>query len=72
MGTLVADVGCGNGKYMAIDPHCFFIGTDRSVALLQICAERAFEVFVADALKIPFRDNAFDLGMYFVCIYTLM
>jgi hypothetical protein len=28
-GSLVADVGCGNGKYMGCNENAFFIGSDR-------------------------------------------
>lgn len=29
LGCLIADVGCGNGKYMSVNPDCFFLGSDR-------------------------------------------
>lgn len=58
----MADIGCGNGKYLDTNAECSFIGCDRSAKLIDICGERKFEVFVCDALKVPFRDNSFDLG----------
>lgn len=33
-GALVADVGCGNGKYLDVDPRLCLVGVDRSVPLL--------------------------------------
>jgi len=36
-GSLVADVGCGNGKYLRINPSIVMIGSDRSIPLL-ICS----------------------------------
>ena len=39
------------------------MGCDRSVKLIDICKDRGFEVFVCDALKVPFRDSSFDLSM---------
>lgn len=36
-GALVADIGCGNGKYLGINPDIFMIGTDRSENLIEIC-----------------------------------
>jgi hypothetical protein len=33
----VADVGCGNGKYLGINENIFIIGTDRSENLIEIC-----------------------------------
>lgn len=34
VGALVADVGCGNGKYLGVNPGVCVIGSDRSVPLL--------------------------------------
>jgi hypothetical protein len=28
-GTLLADVGCGNGKYLHVNPLCYPVGSDR-------------------------------------------
>lgn len=61
---LTPRTGCGNGKYLDCNADCSFIGCDRSIKLIDICKERGFEVFVCDALKVPFRDNSFDLGTY--------
>jgi hypothetical protein len=33
-GALVADVGCGNGKYLRVNPALCMIGSDRSIPLL--------------------------------------
>merc|ERR1712228_128437 len=64
---MLADVGCGNGKYLKIiqkDPNlrdCVYsIGMDFSESLCQIVAKRNCEVFVSDALLIPFADNSLD------------
>lgn len=37
-GSLVADVGCGNGKYLAVNPNVCMIGSDRSIPLLACSA----------------------------------
>lgn len=39
-GSLVADVGCGNGKYLGANQEVTMIGTDRSENLLKICKEK--------------------------------
>jgi len=61
IGSLFADVGCGNGKNI---PSCyskgFAIGSDFSVGLINVCREKVFEVNVSDALRIPYRSNCFD------------
>jgi len=39
-GSLVADVGCGNGKYLGSNGDLTMLGTDRSENLLKICKEK--------------------------------
>jgi len=38
--ALVADCGCGNGKYLGELPALETFGSDTSVRLLQLCRER--------------------------------
>lgn len=38
-GALVADVGCGNGKYLGVNPRLCMIGADRSIPLLTCSGE---------------------------------
>ena len=64
---MLADIGCGNGKYLKIikeDPNLrdniYGIGMDMSENLCKIVAKRNCEVFVSDALLIPFGDNSFE------------
>ncbi|XP_070685529.1 tRNA (carboxymethyluridine(34)-5-O)-methyltransferase alkbh8 [Pempheris klunzingeri] len=59
-GSVLADVGCGNGKYLGVNPEVIAIGCDRSSALVQICAERGFQAFVSDALSVPLRPASCD------------
>uniref|UniRef100_I3JBX6 tRNA (carboxymethyluridine(34)-5-O)-methyltransferase n=1 Tax=Oreochromis niloticus TaxID=8128 RepID=I3JBX6_ORENI len=58
-GSVLADVGCGNGKYLGVNPE-MIVGCDRSSALVQICAERGFHAFVSDALNVPLRTASCD------------
>ena len=55
VGSLVADVGCGNGKYLGINDNIFKTGSDRSLNLAAICRERGFSVIVCDILSLPYR-----------------
>uniref|UniRef100_A0A3P8THT8 tRNA (carboxymethyluridine(34)-5-O)-methyltransferase n=1 Tax=Amphiprion percula TaxID=161767 RepID=A0A3P8THT8_AMPPE len=57
--SVLADVGCGNGKYLGVNPDVI-VGCDRSSALIQICAERGFHTFVSDALSVPLRTASCD------------
>eukprot|EP01122_Echinamoeba_exundans_P007294 TRINITY_DN2205_c0_g1_i2.p1 TRINITY_DN2205_c0_g1~~TRINITY_DN2205_c0_g1_i2.p1 ORF type:complete len:631 (+),score=93.73 TRINITY_DN2205_c0_g1_i2:103-1893(+) len=70
-GTLLADIGCGNGRYLGLNSSIFKLGSDRSEALTKICAEKSFEAMTADALKLPLRSNAFDVVMCIAVIHHL-
>lgn len=59
--ALVADVGCGNGKYLGVAAgHIAMLGSDRSVNLVEICRRQGHEVAVCDNMLLPYRDGAFD------------
>ncbi|XP_026361638.2 alkylated DNA repair protein alkB homolog 8 isoform X2 [Ursus arctos] len=59
-GSLVADVGCGNGKYLGINKELYMIGCDRSQNLVDICRDRHFQAVVGDALAVPLRGGSCD------------
>ncbi|OQS01081.1 alkylated DNA repair protein alkB-like 8 [Achlya hypogyna] len=67
-GALVADIGCGNGKYLGANKNIMAIGSDRSIPLLSVCAERDHEVFGSDGLAVPLRSGLFDAA---ICIAVL-
>ncbi|RYP68726.1 hypothetical protein DL769_005447 [Monosporascus sp. CRB-8-3] len=70
-GAVGLDVGCGNGKYLGVNPDVVVLGSDRSAALVALARERGWEdrdrdrggavaaaseaVAVADGLALPFR-----------------
>lgn len=61
-GSIVADVGCGNGKYLGVNPNLTMIGTDRSFNLIG-CARQVsqrYQTFVADSLMLPLRSDSCD------------
>lgn len=61
LGSLVADVGCGNGKYLHVNSkNIAMIGCDRSTQLIGICGTRGLEAFVCDGLSVPFKEASFD------------
>eukprot|EP00850_Spirogloea_muscicola_P015520 SM000119S25663 [mRNA] locus=s119:306434:309879:+ [translate_table: standard] len=70
-GSLVADVGCGNGKYLGLSPSCFFIGCDISLPLLNICAKHGAEVLVSDAVRIPYRAAFFEAAVSIAVLHHL-
>ncbi|XP_045539399.1 protein piccolo [Papilio machaon] len=59
-GSLVCDVGCGNGKYLDINPSVFTVGGDRCTRLTAQARQHNNEVVLCDNLCLPFRDESFD------------
>ncbi|KAJ1929977.1 tRNA methyltransferase, has a role in tRNA modification [Tieghemiomyces parasiticus] len=70
-GSLGADVGCGNGKYMGVNPRLFLLGSDRSWGLLDITNRRGFEAMQADTLTLGYRPNRFDFALSIAVIHHL-
>lgn len=59
-GSILFDIGCGNGKYLGVTDKIYNLGCDRSMSLLGICKNRRFETFNCDCLYLPIRDNVAD------------
>ncbi|XP_078150275.1 tRNA (carboxymethyluridine(34)-5-O)-methyltransferase-like isoform X2 [Carex rostrata] len=70
-GSIILDAGCGNGKYLGLNPDCFYIGCDISPSLIEICGNRGHEVLVADALNLPYRDNFGDAAISIAVLHHL-
>lgn len=70
-GSVVLDAGCGNGKYLGFNPECFYVGCDISLPLVEICAGRGHEVFVADAVNMPYRENVGDAAISIAVLHHL-
>ncbi|KAG0342004.1 tRNA methyltransferase, has a role in tRNA modification [Podila minutissima] len=68
-GYIGADVGCGNGKYIGVNPNLFMVGSDRSSNLISICGERGHEAMVADGLALPYRSGFFDFAISIAVIH---
>ncbi|ORZ23325.1 S-adenosyl-L-methionine-dependent methyltransferase [Absidia repens] len=69
IGSLGADVGCGNGKYIGVNPNVFISGSDRSTNLISIVRGRGLEGIVADGMILPYRTNAFDFAISIAVIH---
>jgi alkylated DNA repair protein alkB family protein 8 len=67
-GSLLADIGSGDGKYFGVNPNIFTIGCDRSLQLLEVSKESNQETFCCDAVLLPFLSNTFDAA---ICIAVL-
>nr|VDD06459.1 unnamed protein product [Brassica oleracea] len=70
-GSVILDAGCGNGKYLGLNPNCFFIGCDISNPLIRICSEKGQEVVVADAVNLPYRDGFGDAAISIAVLHHL-
>lgn len=40
-GSVVYDVGCGNGKYLGVNEKLYMVGTDRSIGLLKTARQKS-------------------------------
>lgn len=72
-GSLVADVGCGNGKYMCDGRH-LVMGSDRSRPLALIAEARAAIsgcVCVGDATYVGLRSGVFDAAISIAVLHHL-
>lgn len=70
-GSVGIDVGCGNGKYLGVNPDVFILGSDRSSGLIQ-CAhdiDPQYNVMVADGLQLPHRDGTFDFAISIAVVH---
>lgn len=70
-GSILCDIGCGNGKYLKSNPQIYNIGCDRSESLLSVCREREFNVFLSDCLNLPFASNTVDACISIAVIHHL-
>ncbi|EEF48441.1 tRNA (carboxymethyluridine(34)-5-O)-methyltransferase [Ricinus communis] len=70
-GSLILDAGCGNGKYLGLNPDCYFIGCDISAPLIKICADRGHEVLVGDAVNLPYRTGFSDAAISIAVLHHL-
>ncbi|EFN89740.1 Alkylated DNA repair protein alkB-like protein 8 [Harpegnathos saltator] len=70
-GTLLLDVGCGNGKYLCGNENIYKLGCDHSSGLAEICRNRGFEVLLCDCLYLPYRDKSVDAVISIAVIHHL-
>ncbi|CAI4217264.1 unnamed protein product [Parascedosporium putredinis] len=75
-GSVGLDVGCGNGKYVGVNPNLTILASDRSASLCRLARENTnpspprgepghqplhgADVCVADSLSLPFRSSSAD------------
>ncbi|XP_067852869.1 probable tRNA methyltransferase 9B [Heptranchias perlo] len=59
-GSLIADVGCGTGKYLSVNSQAYKLGSDYCSPLVEIAKKHGHEVMVCDNLVLPYRDLCFN------------
>nr|XP_057937006.1 probable tRNA methyltransferase 9B isoform X1 [Doryrhamphus excisus]XP_057937007.1 probable tRNA methyltransferase 9B isoform X1 [Doryrhamphus excisus] len=70
-GSIVADIGCGNGKYLDINKEVFKLGCDVCRPLVDFAWSRGHEVQMCDGLHLPYRDGCFDAVLSIAVIHHL-
>lgn len=71
VGSVGIDVGCGNGKYLNVNPNVFLIGSDRSSGLIECAREidKDHNVLVADGMQLPHRNGIFDFAISIAVVH---
>lgn len=71
-GSVGLDVGCGNGKYLQVNPNIYIIGSDRSTNLTTIAAKhQPHSVVVSDILDLPHPQGVFDFAISIAVVHHL-
>ncbi|KAH7370604.1 S-adenosyl-L-methionine-dependent methyltransferase [Rhexocercosporidium sp. MPI-PUGE-AT-0058] len=71
-GSIGLDIGCGNGKYLAVNKDIFIIGSDRSTNLVKIATQHEpHSAVVADSLSLPHQDGRFDFAICIAVVHHL-
>ncbi|XP_053259100.1 probable tRNA methyltransferase 9B isoform X2 [Podarcis raffonei] len=59
-GSLIADIGCGTGKYLGVNSQVYNLGCDYCGSLVEIARNNGCEVMICDNLNLPFRGQCFN------------
>ena len=71
-GSIGLDVGCGNGKYLAVNPNVFIVASDRSPNLVKIASQhQPHSSLVADNLSLPHPLAFFDFAISIAVVHHL-
>ncbi|MCJ1479678.1 tRNA methyltransferase, has a role in tRNA modification [Lambiella insularis] len=71
-GSVGLDIGCGNGKYLGINPNICIIASDRSENLVKIAGHSGLHnAIVADGLFLPHRTSSMDFAISVAVIHHL-
>uniref|UniRef100_A0A674JZC6 Probable tRNA methyltransferase 9B n=1 Tax=Terrapene triunguis TaxID=2587831 RepID=A0A674JZC6_9SAUR len=68
-GSLIADIGCGNGKYLHINSQTYKLGCDYCFPLVESARNDGHEVMVCHSLCLPYRNECFDAVLSIAVIH---
>nr|XP_010296079.1 PREDICTED: putative methyltransferase KIAA1456 [Balearica regulorum gibbericeps] len=68
-GSLIADIGCGNGKYLHINSQVYKLGCDYCFPLVESARNEGHEVMVCHSLCLPYRSECFDAVLSIAVIH---
>ncbi|KAK9333319.1 S-adenosyl-L-methionine-dependent methyltransferase [Lipomyces starkeyi] len=75
-GSVGLDIGCGNGKYLSVNPEIYILGSDRSSKLIELACtgkevgkKRFVDVGIADGIEAPFRKSRFDFAISIAVVH---
>ena len=73
--TLLADIGCGNGKYFNVRNDITIIGNDACIPLLEIAniqpINHITNVCISNTKNLPYRNNSFSAIMSIAVLHHL-
>lgn len=71
-GSVGLDIGCGNGKYLTVNPSVFIVGSDRSPSLTKFAsAHQPHAAVVSDIMSLPHQNHAFDFSISIAVLHHL-
>ena len=70
-GSLIADIGCGNGRNCNIRKDCIYNGYDNCDGFVDICKKRGINCKKSNILNILCEDNKYDYTMCIAVIHHL-
>ncbi|XP_071452506.1 tRNA (carboxymethyluridine(34)-5-O)-methyltransferase alkbh8 isoform X2 [Hetaerina americana] len=70
-GSILLDIGCGNGKYFGCNKGIFEVGCDQSVSLSTVAKDRGFQIFTCNCLHLPLKPGTADACICIAVIHHL-
>ncbi|KAL6234252.1 hypothetical protein BDW75DRAFT_231286 [Aspergillus navahoensis] len=71
-GAVGLDIGCGNGKYLAVNKSVYIVASDRSENLARVARQHEpHSTILADILNLPHPDSFFDFAISIAVVHHL-